>query len=613
MLTVKRALTAVCALTLHALLVSASNAQLIFSPAEFEQDRLEMLGELSRPIKDCLPKGAGSGFSAVNSDSPMFHGCWDWHSAVHAAYSLYAIYRHTGDVSYRTFVEQKVKPELMNAELAYMQTRLFNNSSEQLYGNSWFIALAIEREEATGQTDMRPLAEWAANRMRMFITGLTPANVRTRVLNTNYQNLSWALIHIDLWAKFTGNDELRQYARSVAQEYLFDPVLDGDTAQGCPITKDTGAASNFFSPCILRLAAVAKIYGAEQADWLRARIPDSIFVEPILVNPGDISHINGDNWSRAFGLWWIYQVTNQETVRANALRILVDHFAQPTHWDIASAYDVSHWVAQYAVRLIDSSFESNVPDTTPKLPLQLALGNSWALGGTGPLVNPNGYAARLQQTLQSQRGPIRLVDIGKATGTTTTANLVSRRLPYALDLLERSQLQAPAIRDAVLITLHTGFDTSFVTPATAAACGTTPPEQCTTFLRALVTQYTNAQASAANDWAQLRANLGAILSQLRAAAPRTRIVIGTYDNGYRDCNLSAAAKTKTQAIVAGYLEGGGPFGVGLNNVIRQVAAANGVSVAEISNLLGPGDWSADCFNPSDAGHAKIAQAFLAAP
>jgi hypothetical protein len=59
----------------------------------------------------------------------------------------------------------------MSAELAYMQTRLVNNSSEILYGNSWFIALAIEREEATGQTDMRPLAEWAANRIRTFITG----------------------------------------------------------------------------------------------------------------------------------------------------------------------------------------------------------------------------------------------------------------------------------------------------------------------------------------------------------------------------------------------------------------------------------------------------------
>lgn len=609
----KRALAALSVVTLSVCFATSAKAQLIFSPAEFEQDKLEMLGELSRPIKNCLPKGAGSGVSAVNADSPMFFGCWDWHSSVHASYSMYAIYRHTGDASYRTFVEQTVKPELMNAELNYMQTRLVNNSSEILYGNAWFIALAIEREKATGQTDMRPLAEWAANRIRTFITAQTPANIRSRVLNTNYQNMSWALIHLDLWAKWTGNTELRAYTRSVADTYLFEPALDGDTSAGCPITKDTGAASNFFSPCILRLAAVAKIYGAEQADWLRARIPDSVFVEPILVNQGDISHINGDNWSRAFGLWWIYQVTNQPTMRANALRILVDHFAQPTHWDVVSAYDVSHWVAQYAVRLIDSSYEANLPDTQPKLPLQLAIGNSWALGGTGPLPNPNGYAARLNQTLQAQRGPVRFVDLGKATGTTTLANLVSRRLPYATDLLARQQLEDASIRDAALITVHTGFDVAFVTPTTAAACGTTPLESCTNFTKALATQYSNAIAAAQNNWATVRENLGTVLSQLKAAAPRSRIVIGTYDNGYRDCNLSAAAKMKTQSIVAGYLEGGGMFGVGLNNVIRQVAAANGVSVAEVSNLLGPGDWAADCTNPSDAGHAKIASAFLAAP
>ena len=36
--------------------------------------------------------------------------------------------------------------ELMNAELNYMMTRLVNNSAEILYGNSWFVALAKERE-----------------------------------------------------------------------------------------------------------------------------------------------------------------------------------------------------------------------------------------------------------------------------------------------------------------------------------------------------------------------------------------------------------------------------------------------------------------------------------
>src|SRR5262245_17859273 len=104
----------------------------------------------------------------------------------------------------------------MNAELNYMMTRLVNNSSEISYGNSWFLALARERERATGQADMRPLAEWAANRIRTVNQGLTLTTTRTRTLNNNYNNLSWALIHLDLWAKYTNNADLLQFTRNAA-------------------------------------------------------------------------------------------------------------------------------------------------------------------------------------------------------------------------------------------------------------------------------------------------------------------------------------------------------------------------------------------------------------
>jgi lysophospholipase L1-like esterase len=589
--------------------VAIASAQ-TFSPQGFESERDAMLRALSRPVMDCIQR-YGTGAQGANADSPMFHGCWDWHSAVHAAWALYSIYRHTGDPQFLQAVEAQVKPELMNAELNYMMTRLVNNSSEISYGNSWFLALAREREMTTGQTDMRPLAEWAANRIRTVISGLTLTTARTRTLNNNYNNLSWALIHLDLWAKFTNNADLLQFTRNAATMYLFDPVLDGTTSQACPITNDTGAASNFFSPCILRLAAVAKIFGAEQADWIRQRLVDSVYVEPIIVAANDISHVNGDNWSRTFGLWWIYQVTNQPTVRANALRILVEHFAQPTHWDISAAYDVSHWVAQYAVRMIDASYEANLPDTTAHLPLQLALGDAWALGSSAPLPASTGYVSVLGQKLKDKYGSdVRLVDIGKVTGTTTIANLAALRLPYSLDLLDAYQDETnPSIRDPLLITLHTGFDVKFVTPTTVTQCGTTPPDQCTALQNFLATQATNAAAAAANDWASVRGNLQSILSQLRIMAPHARIVIGTYDNPYRSCNLPATAKAQTQTLVDQYLEGGGSFAVGLNDVIRQTAAANDVAVAEVYGSLADADWTIDCFNPNASGHAKIAQAF----
>src|SRR5262249_33501240 len=149
-----------------------------------------------------------------------------------------------------------------------------------------------------------------------------------------------------------------------------------------------------------------------------------------------------------------------------------------------------------------------------------------------------------------------------------------------------------------------GFEASFFNPSVAQQCGTTPPEQCNAVLQALASQYTRALNASANGFANVRANLSAILSQLKAAAPRTPIVIGTYDNEYRTCNVPAAVKLKTMLLVDQYLEGGGSFAGGLNNVIRQVAAANGVPVADVSGMLGPDDWTADCLNPSASGHAK---------
>ena len=132
---------------------------------------------------------------------------------------------------------------------------------------------------------------------------------------------------------------------------------------------------------------------------------------------------------------------------------------------------------------------------------------------------------------------------------------------------------------------------------------------CATF--ALVTQATSAAAAAANDWATLRGNLDAVLSALQSAAPQTKIVIGTYDNAYRTCNL-AVGGAETETLVSQYLEGGGSFTKGLNDVIREVAAAHGVPVAGLYGTLGPDDWAADCDVPSASGQDKVADVFAAA-
>src|SRR6185295_2546790 len=103
-----------------------------------------------------------------------------------------------------------------------------------------------------------------------------------------------------------------------------------------------------------------------------------------------------------------------------------------------------------------------------------------------------GYVSVLNQKLKDRYGSdVRMVNMGKVTGTTTLANLVALRLPYSIDLLDAYQDEANAsIRSPLLITLHTGFDVKFVTPANVSACGTTPPEQCTSLQTILTNQAT---------------------------------------------------------------------------------------------------------------------------
>ncbi len=102
-----------------------------------------------------------------------------------------------------------------------------------------------------------------------------------------------------------------------------------------------------------------------------------------------------------------------------------------------------------------------------------------------------------------------------------------------------------------------------------------------------------------------------------AAGPGTAIIAMTYYNPLVNpgCEISFLAPVWDVA-----LEGDSALGLplGLNDLIRSVAAAHGAKVAELvpagdfPSLLGPADLQPDCSNPNDLGHAKIAQAFLQA-
>jgi hypothetical protein len=585
----------------------------------FEEQRADMLKQLAPPILNCLPK-----VDNANPKSPMFHGCVDWHSAVHASYSLYSIYRHTGDKQYLDAVEAVLRPELVQQELAYMTNTqgttgdrgVFGNTAEDFYGLSWFLALAKERELATGNKDFRPLGEAAAQHIKDLVAKLTPEEIELRTVTVdrskhgdymtahNYANLPWALVHLKLWADWAQDDSLSKFTKDYVATNLMKPEFD----KLCPAQNDAGTPDEFFPPCLMRLAAVSRVLGVEKIDWLKERVSDSFFVEPIKVPKGAQYHPTAQNWSRSFALWWIYQTTNQKTLRAMAIRLLGDQLLYRDRWDKQFDYfGYSHWIAQYAVRMIDATYESNAPlNGVEEIPLQLAAGDTWALGGKGLEPDANAYAGLLNKALSLlQGGKIRYVNNAKAVGfdenPASIQNLVEKRLPYLLELIASYQRDpSEKVRSPRLITLHEGYEVGFgfLKPSTK-------PSNLDQFL---VFQEINAIRSTEGDWVVVRAYLQSIVSQLKAAAPKSPIVLGTYDNPYRSCKLAQGGE-ETRKLVDDYLEGGGKFAKGLNDVIREVARDNGVQVAEIFGKLADEDWSPDCDMPNASGNKKIADAF----
>jgi hypothetical protein len=315
----------------------------------FVRNRTDLLRQLGEPIEHCFAQ-----HDTVDANSLMFDGCYDWHSAVHGAYSLHLLYRETGDPRYLAAAEAKIKPEAVAGELAYMRTTIRNR--ENPYGFSWLLALVKEREEVTGKHDLRPLAEEAVTRIRQLVESLTPEQARSRVLVPNYPNVSWALIHLQLWAEYTGDAELASFVNGRTEAILLDPALD----ELCPVAADTTTDHReFFPPCLMRLAAVSQTWDVPHGQlkkWMTERVPADLWIEPVTQPVRNHSHAL--NFSRSYALWHIWEATDNPRYRRNFTSLIEYQVSRPDLWTLQSplGYDVSHWVAQFGVRAIAQTY-----------------------------------------------------------------------------------------------------------------------------------------------------------------------------------------------------------------------------------------------------------------
>jgi lysophospholipase L1-like esterase len=252
--------------------------------------------------------------------------------------------------------------------------------------------------------------------------------------------------------------------------------------------------------------------------------------------------------------------------------------------------------------LTGSGPASAEPDPAPiGRPLYLALGDSLAagVGASNPAVT--GYVPQLYELLRQQLAcqpagrpscrslALRNLGVGGATSTT----LLATQLPAAVAELQARNNDPNPHNDVKVVTIDIGGNDLFGVVSSSCAAGPSP--ECAALIQARLEAFA--------------ANFSLILGELRAAAgPDTVIVAMTYYNPLPSCRLASLAP-----LADAVLEGGGGVTVGLNDLIRSIAAAHGVLVAETYGRLGPGELvgGSDCLHPNDAGYQVITQAFAA--
>jgi hypothetical protein len=325
---------------------------------QFNNDRPKLMEKLAPAFVDCFKRRD----SAIDPLSPIFHGCLDWHSAVHAAYSHHVLYRRTGEKRYLQLAQDQIAPagvSLIPAEQIYQMAKAPNYTlGENPYGFGWFLVLAREREQSTGEKDFRDMANFAAEQMMSwFETRTSNGDAGTYILNRAHPNYSWSLINLDVWARYTKDDAIVKAVQDAAK-----PLLDKGLDQGCPLDTDQAPNASGFQPaCLMRLAALAHIWGDKMKPFVTSRMPKDFHIPPVTKPSG--CHAGGLNFTRAFALFQLYKLTGNTSYRDNYVELIRYHvgrpdlYIDPDYLGSPGYLCYSHWVAQVGVRAISLSYE----------------------------------------------------------------------------------------------------------------------------------------------------------------------------------------------------------------------------------------------------------------
>jgi len=292
--------------------------------------------------------------------TPVFYGCFDWHSSVHGHWLLARVARLYPGTPLAARAEaalaKNVTADRVAGELAYLGAP-GRQEFERPYGLAWLLQLTMElREWNSPQARewaalLEPLEAEAVRRLSDWLPKLT------RPIRTGEHSQTAFAFGLALdWARLVKDTAFERLLIERSRAYYL-----ADTA--CPMAYEP-SGQDFVSPCLAEADLMRRVLPPKEfATWLTAFLPtiprgataDASWLEPGVVldaTDGKLAHLDGLNLSRAWMLEGIVSALPPHDPRLPALRA-----AAARHRDVGLAavtgahYAGGHWLGTFAVYL----------------------------------------------------------------------------------------------------------------------------------------------------------------------------------------------------------------------------------------------------------------------
>jgi hypothetical protein len=291
--------------------------------------------------------------------TPVFHGCFDWHSAVHGHWLLVRLCRTHPDAPFvaqaRSALSESFVPEKVAAEVAYL-TAEGRKTFERPYGLAWLLQLCAELHEwdtppaRQWAATLEPLERVAAERFKDWLPKLSHP-IRTG----EHSQTAFAMALVHDWARCRGDHEMAALVARRARDYYLDD-------RGARLAFEP-SGQDFLSPLLAEADLMRRVLGpAEFAAWLGRFLPElsldgsSNWLQPAVVTDrtdGKLVHLDGLNLSRAWMLEGIAAGLPPDDPRLAGVRAGARAHRQAGLAAIAGQqYEGGHWLGSFATYLV---------------------------------------------------------------------------------------------------------------------------------------------------------------------------------------------------------------------------------------------------------------------